>query len=139
MGILQIKNYILRDDLLYTKTDEWVKLDGEIAILGITDFAQKQLRDIVGVDLPQKGKRVERGDAIATLDSVKAVSDVYSPLTGEIVDVNETLLEAPQLINNDPYESGWIVKIKIQNKEEIAELLSPTKYAELIKERIAKK
>lgn len=139
LGILQIKNYILRDDLLYTKTDEWVKLDGEIAILGITDFAQKQLRDIVGVDLPQKGKRVERGDAIATLDSVKAVSDVYSPLTGEIVDVNETLLEAPQLINNDPYESGWIVKIKIQNKEEIAELLSPTKYAELIKERIAKK
>jgi len=139
MGVIRAGNYVIRDDLLYTKTDEWVKIDGNVATVGITDYAQKQLRDIVGIDLPEKGKKVERGDAIATVDSVKAASDIYSPLSGTIYEVNETLLEAPQLINNDPYESGWIVKIVVERKEELSELLPPQKYAELILERIGKK
>jgi len=139
MGVIRAGNYVIRDDLLYTKTDEWVKIDGNVATVGITDYAQKQLRDIVGIDLPEKGRKVERGDAIATVDSVKAASDIYSPLSGTIYEVNETLLEAPQLINNDPYESGWIVKIIVERKEELSELLPPQKYAELILERIGKK
>jgi len=139
MGVIRAGNYVIRDDLLYTKTDEWVKLDGNVATVGITDYAQKQLRDVVGIDLPEKGRKVERGDAIATVDSVKAASDIYSPLSGTIYEVNETLLEAPQLINNDPYESGWIVKIVVERKEELSELLPPQKYAELILERIGKK
>ncbi|MGB9725139.1 MAG: glycine cleavage system protein GcvH [Fervidicoccaceae archaeon] len=139
MDIMKVKNFIIRNDLFYTKTDEWVKLDGDLATIGITDYAQKQLRDIVGVDLPERGKRVEKGDTIATVDSVKAVSDIYSPVSGVVYDVNETLLEAPQLINNDPYESGWIVKVKLENNEELRDLLSPQQYAELILERIGKK
>jgi len=139
MGVIRAGNYVIRDDLLYTKTDEWVKIDGNVATVGITDYAQKQLRDIVGIDLPEKGRKVERGDAIATVDSVKAASDIYSPLSGTIYEVNETLLEAPQLINNDPYESGWIAKIIVERKEELSELLPPQKYAELILERIGKK
>lgn len=139
MGIMKVKNYVIRDDLLYTKTDEWVKLDEDIATIGITDYAQKQLRDIVGIDLPEKGKKVEKGDTIATVDSIKAVADIYSPISGTIFEVNETLLEAPQLINNDPYESGWIVKVKIERKEELSDLLTPQKYAEYILEKTEKR
>ncbi|MCI4396092.1 MAG: glycine cleavage system protein GcvH [Thermoprotei archaeon] len=139
MSLITVKNYTVRSDLLYTETDEWVKIEGDVATIGITDYAQKQLRDVVGVDFVEKGKKVKRGDAVATLDSVKAASDVYTPLSGEVIEVNETLLEAPQLINNDPYENGWIIKIKVEDKEEIRELLTPQKYAELISSRVEKK
>ncbi|MFP3269000.1 MAG: glycine cleavage system protein GcvH [Desulfurococcales archaeon] len=139
MSLITVKNYTVRSDLLYTETDEWVKIEGDVATIGITDYAQKQLRDVVGVDFVEKGKKVKKGDAVATLDSVKAASDVYTPLSGEVIEVNETLLEAPQLINNDPYENGWIIKIKVEDKEEIRELLTPQKYAELISSRVEKK
>jgi len=139
MSLITVKNYTVRSDLLYTETDEWVKIGGDVATIGITDYAQKQLRDVVGVDFVEKGKKVKKGDAVATLDSVKAASDVYTPLSGEVIEVNETLLEAPQLINNDPYENGWIIKIKVEDKEEIRELLTPQKYAELISSRVEKK
>nr|WP_205835856.1 glycine cleavage system protein GcvH [Metallosphaera hakonensis] len=120
-------------DLLYTESDEWVKLEGDIATVGITDYAQKKLRDIVGVDLPRKGQKVILGEVVAVVESVKAAADIYSPVSGEIIDVNEELVTAPETINKDPYGSGWLFKIKANSPEETKKLLSPESYIEKIK------
>ncbi len=136
MGELRVNGYIVPDDLLYTESDEWVRKEGEVIVIGITDYAQKQLKDIVGVDLPEPGQRVSKGEAIATIDSIKTAADIYSPVTGEVKETNEILLEAPELINNDPYGEGWIAKIAPENAEELESLLTPQQYVELIKKRI---
>ncbi|MBP1357354.1 MAG: glycine cleavage system protein GcvH [Sulfolobus sp.] len=125
--------YLVLRDRYYTDTDEWVKIDGEIAIVGITDYAQKKLRDIVGVELPETGREVKIGDPIAVIESVKAAADVYAPLSGTITDANQELSTSPELINKDPYGKGWLFKIKISNPEEKEKLLSPEKYADKIK------
>lgn len=122
-------------DLLYTDTDEWVKIDGDIATIGITDFAQKELKDIVAVDLPEPGRKVKKGEEVAVVDSIKATASIYAPLTGEIVEVNERLLEEPELINKDPYGDGWILKIKIEDQNEATVLLTPNSYIEDVKRR----
>jgi glycine cleavage system H protein len=135
MGEIKVNDYIVLDDRLYTDTDEWVKKEGDYVKVGITDYAQKQLKDIVGVDLPETGIIVKKGDVLATIDSIKTAADIYSPVTGTISEVNETLLEAPELINNDPYDEGWIAKIKYSDPSELEELLSPQQYAEKIREK----
>ena len=124
---------VIDDELLYTESDEWVRVDGDTATVGVTDYAQKKLKDIVGVELPEPGDRVSRGDSVAVVESIKAAADVYAPLTGEITEVNEELYDAPEIINQDPYGQGWLFKIKIENKEELDNLLNHEAYVEKIK------
>lgn len=110
---------ILKDELKYSKSHEWVKLDGDTAIVGLTDYAQSELGDLVFVNLPEEGDSVEAGEVFADVESVKAVSDVYSPVTGEVEEINEELLDAPELINDDAYEA-WLIKVKgVSDTEEL--------------------
>lgn len=127
--------YRVLQDRYYTETDEWVLIQGNIATVGITDYAQKKLRDIVGVELPEIGKEVKAGDSVAVVESIKAAADIYSPLSGKITETNQKLLDSPELINKDPYGEGWIFRIEISDKNEIEKLLSAEKYSELIKQR----
>ncbi|AWR97736.1 glycine cleavage system protein GcvH [Acidianus sulfidivorans JP7] len=133
MGEIKIGKYVILDNLLYTDTDEYVRIEGEIAIVGITDYAQKKLRDIVGIELPRIDTKVRAGDIVATVESVKAASDIYSPLSGIIIEVNEKLLSNPELMNKDPYGEGWIFKIKMVDNNETKSLLTPEKYIEKIR------
>lgn len=104
------------EDLLYTKSHEWVRIDGDTATLGITDFAQSELGDIVYVDLPSPGRALQAGDSFGTVESVKTVSDVYSPLTGEVTMVNGDLEAASELMNSDPYGGGWLIRIALDGE-----------------------
>jgi len=122
------------EELKYTEEHEWVKVEGDIAIVGITDFAQNELSDIVYVELPEVGKNIKKGDVITTVEAVKTVADVYSPVSGEIIEVNEKLKDEPSIINNDPYGEGWIAKVKMENPEEINALLDHTAYKKLVEE-----
>ncbi len=127
-----VKGYRVPKDLLYTETDEWIRVEGEIAVVGITDYAQKKLKNIIGVELPQIGSRVRRGDSVGVIESIKAVADLYAPVSGEVIEVNERLKEEPELINHEPYSGGWIFKIRLSNKDEVKDLLSYEKYSEKI-------
>ncbi len=120
-------------DLKYTKEHEWIRIEGEIAFIGITDFAQEHLGDIVFVELPETEEEFVEGDSFAVVDSVKATSDVYMPLDCEIVAVNEELIDAPELINEDPYEN-WLVKVKLTDEEQIESLLNAKEYEEFCAE-----
>lgn len=122
----------MKEELKYTKTHEWIKIEGEIGTVGITDFAQNQLGDIVYVDLPKTGTTVSKGKEVCTVESVKAASSIYSPVSGEIVEVNTELTSEPGLINQDPYGKGWIFKIKLTDKE-ISDLLDYKSYEEFVK------
>jgi glycine cleavage system H protein len=130
----EVKGYRIRKDLMYTLDDEWVKIEGDIAIIGVTDYAQKKLKNIISIELPEIGRRMSKREVVATIESVKAVADVYSPLTGTVIEINETLKDQPELINHDPYGKGWIIKIKIENPSEINMLLKPEEYAKKIYE-----
>lgn len=132
MSEIVVKGYRIRRDMLYTDTDEWVKIEGDVATVGITDYAQKKLKNVINVELPRKGSIASRGDVVATVESVKAVSDIYAPLSGEIVEVNEELRDSPELLNHDPYGRGWIFKIRLTRREEAGSLLSPEKYGEKV-------
>ena len=120
------------EELKYTKTHEWIKVDANVATVGITDYAQSELADIVHVELPEIGRKVSKGDACGTIEAVKTVADLYSPLSGEVIEVNEKVKEAPEIINRDPYGEGWMFKLKIEKKEEIDKLLKPEDYKKLI-------
>ena len=122
------------EDLKYSKEHEWVKLEGDVAIIGVTDFAQKQLTDIVFVELLEKGKKVEKGKPMGVIESVKSVSDVFCPVTGEVIEVNEKLKDAPDIINKGPYGEGWLVKVKIENKDELNSLISAEDYGKFTAE-----
>ena len=122
------------ENLKYTKEHEWVRVEGDFAYVGITDYAQDELSDIVYVELPQVGKSISKGDVITTLEAVKTVADVYSPVSGEIVEVNEKLADEPGLVNQDPYGEGWIVKIKLSKPEELNDLMSAEEYKKVIEE-----
>src|SRR4029077_18356046 len=115
-------------DLKYAKSQEWVRVHGDIATVGVTDHAQQELTDIVFVELPTGGRRVRSGEACAVVESVKTASDIYSPVSGEIVEVNVAVVENPALVNTNPYEKGWFYKIKLTNPVEIQSLLSPDDY-----------
>ncbi len=120
------------DELKYTKTHEWVKIDGDVATVGITDHAQHELSDVVFLELPQVGRKVKAGEACAVVESHKTASDIYSPISGEIIDANSKLLNDLSIINSDPYGNGWFFKIKFSNKDEIARLLSAADYKQII-------
>jgi glycine cleavage system H protein len=122
----------IRDDLKYTKEHEWVKLEGETATVGITDYAQRQLGDVVFVELPQVGTQVEQMKAFGVIEAVKAVSDLFSPITGEVVETNSQLESQSNLINSDPYGEGWIIKVKVKDSKEIEALLSAEDYRKLV-------
>ncbi|MDQ7031184.1 MAG: glycine cleavage system protein GcvH [Desulfonauticus sp.] len=123
---------MIPENLLYTKSHEWVKIDQETAIIGITHFAQEQLGDITFIELPEVGRTLEQGEEIGSIESVKAASEVYSPVSGEVIEINTSLEDAPEKINEDPYGEGWICKIKLSAPPQ--KLLTPEEYAKLIQE-----
>ena len=119
-------------NLMYTSEHEWVKLDGNIATIGITDFAQSELGDIIFLEFPNIDEHFSSGDVFGTIEAVKTVSDIYMPLTGKVIDINEDLNDSPEQVNNDPYENGWMVKIQIEDNIDKSELLDSQSYTELI-------
>lgn len=119
-------------DLKYTKDHEWIRTDGDIITVGITDYAQKQLTDIVFVELPEAGKQVEQNESIGVVESIKSVSDIYSPIGGKIIEVNNALKDSPELLNIEPYDGGWIAKLKINDDSEIECLMTSVEYDKFI-------
>ena len=119
------------EDLQYAKSHEWVRIEGDTATIGITDHAQDELGDVVFVELPEEGDTFDAGESFGTVESVKAVSDLYTPVGGEVVEVNSTLEDAPEKINDDPYGEGWIVKLRTTDE---ADLLSPVEYEKVVEE-----
>ena len=122
----------VRDSLKYTDTHEWIKLQGNIAIIGITDHAQSQLTDIVFVELPEIGKEIKKEDELCVVESVKSVTEIYAPISGKIANVNRQLEETPETINESPYDEGWLVKIEIADEYEIKDLLDADSYKKMI-------
>ena len=120
------------EELRYTKDHEWVKLEGDIAAVGITEFAQRELGDIVYVEIETQGETVEHGEVFGTVEAVKTVSDLFMPLSGVIEEVNEALQSEPELVNTDPYDKGWMIRIRLQNTSDFDSLLSAQEYAEMI-------
>lgn len=120
------------EKLKYTKDHEWIRIEGSIGIVGITDYAQGELGDVVFVELPAVGKKVEFGQAFGTVEAVKAVSDLYSPVTGEVTDVNKEIQDSPELVNKEPYERGWMIKVQLANAGEVKNLLDVEAYKKLI-------
>jgi glycine cleavage system H protein len=120
------------DDYRYTKEHEWVLVEGDSATAGITFHAQKELGDIVYVDLPKVGARVEKGKALGTVESVKAVSEVFSPVSGEVIAINEMLANAPEKLNEDPHGAAWLVKIELSNPDEVKGLLTAAQYQDFV-------
>ena len=121
-------------DLRYTKDHEWVRLDGDTATIGVTDFAAKQLGDVVFVDLPAVGKSVEQFATFGVVESVKAVSDLYAPLSGEVVEVNEELRSNPEFVNGEPFEGGWMIKVRVADAGQFEGLLDAAGYEQLTAE-----
>lgn len=119
-------------NLKYTKEHEWIKVEGDTALVGVTFYAQKELGDIVFVEIETEGETVEKDEPFGTIEAVKTVSDLFMPVTGEIMEVNELINDQPELVNKDPYGDGWMIKIKISNPSELDELLDSTAYQALI-------
>ncbi|MGB9021895.1 MAG: glycine cleavage system protein GcvH [Candidatus Bathyarchaeia archaeon] len=121
-------------DLKYTKDHEWLRMEGDVCRVGITDYAQNSLHEVVYADLPQVGRRLAQKESFGTVESVKAVSEVYSPISGEVVEVNQKLADAPELVNQQPYREGWLILMKpLKLKDEAGSLLSAKEYEELLK------
>ena len=120
------------ETLKYTKDHEWVHVEGDVAVVGITDHAQSELGDIVFVELPAKGKELKQGESFGTIEAVKAVSDLYAPISGEVIEVNSELETTSEVVNKDPYVTGWMIKIKMTIKGELSDLLDAKRYRELI-------
>lgn len=116
----------------YTKEHEWVRVEGDVGVMGITDHAQKELGDIVYVDLPKIGTRVEQGKALGSVESVKAVSDIYAPVSGEVIEINQALASAPEKLNQDPHGEAWLVKIRLSAPDETKRLLSAGDYQKYV-------
>lgn len=121
-------------DLKYTKEHEWVKLDGNVATVGITDYAQDSLGDVVYVELPQEGGTVTKNEPFGVVESVKAVSDLYSPVSGSVVEVNDAIVDTPEAINEDPYGDAWMIRVEIASADELDELMSAEDYQKFIEE-----
>ena len=128
-------DYDIPQELRYTREDEWVRLEGERVVLGVTDYAQQQLGDVVFVELPAVGATVERGEPFGVVESVKAVADLFAPITGEVVEVNTALAEAPDALNADCYGDGWMVVVELSDPSELEQMLSPGDYAQHVKDR----
>lgn len=119
-------------NLKYTKDHEWIRVEGDTGVIGITEYAQGELGDVVFVELPPVGTKLEQGKQFGTIEAVKTVSDLFAPVSGEIVEVNEALKDSPEIVNKDPYAGGWMIKVKISNAEEVNSLLEPAKYQEMV-------
>jgi glycine cleavage system H protein len=119
-------------DLRYTKTHEWVKVDGNVATIGVTDHAQSELGDITYLELPEIGDAVSGGDPFGVVESVKAASDVYSPINGEVIERNEDAIAAPDVVNSSPYDGAWLIKVQLNDASQVDELLTPEQYDELL-------
>ena len=122
------------EECLYTKEHEWVRLENDGLVVGITDYAQESLGEIVYVELPEEGSKVARAEAFGVVESTKAVSDLYAPVSGTVIEVNDTLLDSPELINEDPYEDGWMIRIELSDENELDKLLDAAEYAAFIEE-----
>ena len=120
------------EELRYTKDHEWISLNGDIATVGITDFAQRELGDIVYVEIETQGESVEQGEVFGTVEAVKTVSDLFMPITGVVEEVNESLQSEPELVNSDPYGKGWMIRIRLENTSDYESLLSAQEYAEMV-------
>ena len=121
-------------DLKYTETHEWIRLDGDVATIGITDHAQSELGDVVYVELPEPGRILAKDEVFGTVESVKAVSDLYSPVTGEVVDTNRILPDATETVNNDPFGEAWMIRVRVTNRAELESLLGPADYEKIVAE-----
>ena len=124
----------MAQDLRYTKEHEWVRVEGDLAIVGITDYAAHQLGDIVFVELPEAGRSLAQSSAVGVIESVKAVSDLFAPISGEVVEFNSKLSGSPELVNNDPFGKGWMLRIRIADKSQLDGLLDQAAYEELTRE-----
>jgi len=122
------------EDLKFSKEHEWVLVEGAVVTIGITDYAQEQLGDIVFVELPAIGDKVSKDDAFGVVESVKAVSDVYAPVSGKVLEVNDDLPENPEMLNEDPYGDGWMIKVEMSDPEEIDDLMTAAEYEEYVAE-----
>jgi len=122
------------DDLKYSKEHEWIKVDANIATIGITDYAQDSLGDVVYLELPQEGEVVTKEEPFGVVESVKAVSDLYTPINGTVIEVNDALVDDPEVINEDPYSEGWMIKIEVENEDALNDLLSAENYQQYIEE-----
>ena len=123
----------LPQDLKYTKEHEWLKVDGETAIIGITEHAQSELGDIIFIEFPNVDQKIEKNEPFGTIEAVKTVADLFAPVSGKVIEINETLEDNPEFVNSDPYVNGWIVKVSISDTSELKELMSADKYEELIR------
>jgi glycine cleavage system H protein len=119
-------------ELKYTKDHEWVRVEGDHVVIGVTDFAQKELGDIVFVDVDTEGDTVEKDEVFGSVEAVKTVSDLFMPITGEVVEFNEALEDAPEVVNNDPYGDGWMIKVAISDVKELESLLTAEQYNDLV-------
>ncbi|RMH41794.1 MAG: glycine cleavage system protein GcvH [Deltaproteobacteria bacterium] len=122
-------------DLLYTKEHEWARIDGNVATIGITQFAVDQLGDVTMVELPAEGDEVTKDESFGSVESVKAVSDLYAPVSGKVVKVNDPINDSPEILNEDPYDEGWLIQIEMTDPDEAKELMSADAYAEFVAEQ----
>jgi glycine cleavage system H protein len=120
------------ETLKYTKDHEWIRIEGNVGTIGITEYAQGELGDIVFIELPSIGKKIEAGQAFGTVEAVKAVSDLYSPVTGEVKEINKEIQDSPELVNKESYERGWMIKVMLSNMDEVKNLLDVEAYKKLI-------
>jgi len=121
------------EDSRYARSHEYIHVEGDVGTIGITDYAQKELGDVVFVELPQVGSQLEMGDELGSIESVKAVSELFSPVSGEVVEVNEALADKPDLVNSDPYGDGWMIRVKLSSPDEVEELMSADDYEDYVK------
>lgn len=120
------------DNLKYTNDHEWIRVEGDLGWVGVTDYAQGELGDVVFVELPAPGTKVQKGKSFGTIEAVKAVSDMYAPVSGEVLDINKDIQSSPEKVNKDPYGAGWFIKMRIANPAELAELLDVSAYKKLV-------
>jgi len=125
------------EDNRYAKSHEYVHLEGDVATIGITDYAQKELGDVVFVELPQVGSQLDAGDELGSIESVKAVSELFTPVSGEVIEINEALADNPALVNTDPWGDGWMVRIRVTDATEVDELMTAEEYDEFIEKESA--
>lgn len=130
-----MSNYQLPDDFYYTKDHEWAQVDENIVTVGITEFAQEQLGEVVYIDLPEEGSKYSQGESFGVVESVKAASDLYSPVSGTVIEVNSALLEDPSSLNDDPMNTGWLIKLEMETEKELASIMRAPDYKKLIAEK----
>jgi glycine cleavage system H protein len=127
----------VREGLRYTRTHEWVRVEGDVAVVGVTDFAQSELGDITYLELPEPGTVVKQGESMGVIESVKAASDIYAPVSGEVVEVNRSVVDSPELVNKSPYDEAWLAKIRLSAPGELERLMDAAAYRQFLTETAA--